>query len=78
MPIVMQDWPQVIDRGAFAYASLLVCYTDYLWFRYFEVSSFSINLAAYGVTGGYVSGMKKALFIAPAPPLKVFSIRITI
>ena len=63
-----------IDGGAFAYAALLVCYTDYLWFCHFEVSSFSIHLAACGVTGGYVRGMKKALVIAPAPPLKVFSI----
>ena len=31
--------PQVVDRGAFAYAALLVCYTDYLWFRHFGVSS---------------------------------------
>ena len=30
---------QVMDSGTFAYAALLVCYTDYLWFRYFGVSS---------------------------------------
>ena len=66
--------PQVVDGGAFAYTALLVCYTDYLWFCHFEVSSFSINLAACGVTGGYVGGMKQALVLAPAPPLKVFSI----
>ena len=66
--------PQVVDGGAFANAALLVCYTDYLWFRHFGFSSFAIDLAACGVTGGYVTGMKKALIIAPAPPSKIFSI----
>ena len=45
-----------------------------LGFAIFVGSSFFIDLAACGATGGYVIGMKKALVIAPAPPSKVFSI----
>ena len=41
---------------------------------FYGVPSFSIDLAACGVTDGYVIGMKKALVIAPVPPSKVFSI----
>ena len=59
---------KLLPTPPFWFATLIT-----LGFAIFVGSSFFIDLAVCGATGGYAIGMKKALVITPAPPSKVFN-----